>query len=214
MNGDAYLTDVIARFRELREQCDRAIAQVPEDHWGRRLDPGSNSIVTLLLHLSGNMRSRWTDFLTTDGEKPDRERDTEFEDPAGLARDALLTRWEAGWSSLFRALSTLTDADLERTVLIRAEPHTVFAAIDRQLAHYAWHAGQIVFLAMHLAGESWRTQSIPRGGSAEFNAAKARAFPSAAARSGPLTRRGSTPSPRVTSMKRLQPPAGGGTRVP
>lgn len=176
MNGNAYLADVIARFRELREQCDRAIAQVPADHWGRRLDAGSNSIVTLILHLSGNMRSRWTDFLTTDGEKPDRDRDAEFEDPADISRDALLARWETGWSLLLQTLSTLTAADLERTVLIRSEPHTVVAAIDRQLAHYAWHAGQIVFLAKHLAGESWRTQSVPRGGSAEFNAAKAREF--------------------------------------
>lgn len=169
MNGDRWLADVTTRFHELKSQCDRALAQVPFEHWGRRLDPEANSIVTLILHLSGNMRSRWTDFLSSDGEKPDRVRDTEFED-APLDREALLARWEAGWECLFGALAGLVDADLERTVLIRAQGLTVFEAIDRQLAHYAVHTGQIVFLAKHLAGPGWKSLSVPRGGSVALNA--------------------------------------------
>lgn len=174
MDGSAYLIDVTRRFQEIRNQCDRAIAQVPFEIWKRRLDPESNSISTLLLHLSGNMLSRWTDFLTTDGEKPTRNRDSEFEDPDNLSREALLDRWSRGWDCLFTALAALTPRDLERTVTIRSEPHSVVDAINRQVAHYAYHAGQIVFLAKHLAGSRWRTLSIPRGGSAAFDAAKKR----------------------------------------
>jgi hypothetical protein len=169
VNGELWLADVTRRFHELKSQCDRALAQVPFERWGHRLDPESNSIVTLILHLSGNMRSRWTDFLTSDGEKPDRDRDTEFED-APLDREALLARWEAGWECLFGALAGLLEADLERTILIRAQGLTVFEAIDRQLAHYAVHTGQMVFLAKHLAGAGWRSLSVPRGGSETFNA--------------------------------------------
>jgi hypothetical protein len=168
VNGERWLADVTRRFRELKSQCDRALAQVPYERWGHRLDPEANSIVTLMLHLSGNMRSRWTDFLTRDGEKPDRDRDAEFED-AALDREALLARWEAGWECLFGALAGLRDADLERTILIRAEPHAVFEAIDRQLAHYAVHTGQLVLVAKHLAGPAWNTLSVPRGGSGAFN---------------------------------------------
>jgi len=170
MDGDAYLADAIKRFREAQSQCDRAIAQVPFELWSRRLDPESNSIATLMLHLSGNMLSRWTDFLTTDGEKPDRDRDAEFENPATLSREALLERWSAGWACLFHALSGLSAEDLGRTVTIRSQPHTVMEAINRQLAHYALHTGQILFLAKHLAGPAWKTLSVPRHGSAAFNA--------------------------------------------
>ena len=169
VNGESWLADVTARFRELKSQCDRALAQVPIERWGYRIDPQANSIVTLMLHLSGNMRSRWTDFLSRDGEKPDRDRDAEFED-AALGREELLARWEAGWACLFGALEGLADADLERDVLIRAQPHKVYAAIDRQLAHYAVHTGQLVLLAKHLAGPAWATLSVPRGGSGAFNA--------------------------------------------
>ena len=164
MNGTAYLADVTARFLELRQQCDRAIAQVPYDQWSHRIGPESNSIVTLMLHLSGNMLSRWTDFLTTDGEKLTRDRDAEFEDTT-LSREALLARWERGWACLFDALASLTEADLERVVTIRSKQLSVVEAIHRQLAHYAAHTGQIVFLAKHLAGPSWQTLSIPRRGS-------------------------------------------------
>lgn len=170
MNGSAWLQDAIQRFREAKRQCDGAIAQVPFEQWSTRLDPGSNSIVTLMLHLSGNMRSRWTDFLTSDGEKPDRDRDAEFEDPASITREALLARWEAGWACLFGALEPLAEADLERAVLIRAQPHSVPAAINRQIAHVSLHTGQILFLAKHLAGDAWKTQSVARGGSKAFNA--------------------------------------------
>ena len=118
------------------------------------------------------MRSRWTDFLTTDGEKPDRNRDTEFEEAEGDTRESILARWEAGWRLLFDAIEPLTDDDLQRTVTIRGEPHTVLQAINRQLTHYAAHIGQVVFLAKHLAGSRWQTLSIPRGKSGHFDVTK------------------------------------------
>jgi len=182
MDGSIYLADAIRRFRETRSQCEGAFGQVPFEGWNRRLDPGCNSIVTLMLHLSGNLLSRWTDFLTSDGEKPGRDRDAEFEDPGGLGREALLDRWGRGWSCLFQTLEGLTEADLDRTVLIRAQPHSVVEAINRQLTHYAYHAGQMVFLAKHLAGASWRTLSVPRGRSAALNAAMAQRLPPSRAR--------------------------------
>jgi hypothetical protein len=174
MNGTLYLADVVRRFHEAQAQCDRAVAQVPFALWSHRLGPESNSIVTLMLHLSGNMLSRWTDFLSTDGEKPDRNRDAEFEDPDALSQQALLERWRRGWTCLFDALSRLDESDLERTVTIRAQPHAVVEAINRQVAHYAHHTGQIVFLAKHLAGGKWQTLSIPRHGSAAFDASMAK----------------------------------------
>ncbi|MEO8503905.1 MAG: DUF1572 family protein [Acidobacteriota bacterium] len=171
MDGSLYLADVVKRFRDAQKQCDRAIAQVPFERWNHRLDPESNSIVTLMLHLSGNMLSRWSGFLTSDGEKPDRNRDAEFEDPETLSQDALLARWASGWSCLFDAMSGLTEADLDRTITIRAQPLSVVEAINRQVAHYAQHAGQLVFLCKHLAGGQWKTMSIARRGSDAFNAA-------------------------------------------
>jgi hypothetical protein len=119
-------------------------------------------------HMAGNMRSRWTDFLTTDGEKPSRDRDSEFVDPPAT-RQALLADWENGWSRLFSAIEPLTDADLGRTITIRGEAHSVMQAINRQLAHYPHHVGQIVLLAKHFAGERWQSLSVPRNRSAEFN---------------------------------------------
>ncbi len=171
MDGQAYLADAIKRFKETQAQCEGALAQVPFERWGHRLDPESNSLITLVLHLSGNLRSRWTDFLTSDGEKPDRDRDSEFEDPAGLTQEALMAQWTAGWTCLFAALSGLSEADLERTVSIRNRPHTVVEAINRQLTHYAYHAGQVVFLAKHLAGPGWTTLSVARGGTRALNTA-------------------------------------------
>jgi hypothetical protein len=123
-------------------------------------------------HISGNMRSRWTNFLTTDGEKPDRDRDSEFEQSDADTREAVLTRWESGWRLLFEALDPLTEDDLQKTVTIRGEPHTVLQAINRQLTHYASHVGQIVFLAKHLAGPRWQSLSIPRGKSRQFDVTK------------------------------------------
>ena len=171
MNGDLYLADALKRFREARAQCDRALAQVPVARWTHRLDPESNSLATLMLHLSGNMLSRWTDFLATDGEKPDRDRDAEFEDPDTFDPEALRARWERGWACLFRTLESLSAADLDRTVTIRNQPHTVLEAVNRQLAHYPYHTGQIVFLAKHLRRDSWQSLSVPRGGTGAYNAA-------------------------------------------
>ncbi|MGE3273761.1 MAG: DUF1572 family protein [Vicinamibacterales bacterium] len=153
---------------KIKRLADRAIAQLDDAALHARLDPDGNSVAILMRHLAGNMRSRWTDFLTADGEKPDRHRDQEFE-PAAGDRAALLEEWEAGWQCVFDALVPLTDADLTRTVLIRAEPHTVCQALTRQLAHYAGHAYQIVLLAKHFAGPGWTTLSIPRGQSEAFN---------------------------------------------
>jgi hypothetical protein len=162
--GAVYLADATKRFRETKSQADRALAQVPFERWHERLDPGSNSLVTLVLHVTGNQFSRWTNFLTTDGEKPDRHRDAEFED-APLSREELLARWERGWACLFDALAPLGEEDLARPVVIRGETMAVVEAINRQIAHYALHVGQMLFLAKHLAGEGWQSQSMPRRGS-------------------------------------------------
>lgn len=170
--GALYLADVAKRFGDAKKQGDGALSQVPFEKWATRLDPESNSLTTLVLHISGNQLSRWTDFLKSDGEKPDRDRDSEFED-VELTQHLLVARWERGWATLFDALRGLQEQDLTRTVLIRAEPHTVVEAINRQIAHYSLHVGQMIFLAKHLAGGGWRSQSIPRGGSAHFNASLA-----------------------------------------
>ncbi|HVO12943.1 MAG TPA: DUF1572 family protein [Vicinamibacteria bacterium] len=164
--GALYRADALKRFRDTKKQADGALSQVPYERWQERLDAGSNSLVTLMLHISGNQLSRWTDFLDSDGEKPTRDRDAEFED-GELTREALVERWEQGWDTLFAAIESLGESDLVRTVTIRKEPHFVVEAINRQIAHYALHVGQMLFLAKHLAGESWRSQSIPRRGSAE-----------------------------------------------
>lgn len=164
-----FLEDSIHELRRIKILAERAIEQVDEAHLLRALDRESNSIAALIRHMGGNMRSRWTDFLTTDGEKPWRNRDAEFEVPRGTGRAQLLEDWESGWSCLFAALEALQAEDLGRTVTIRGEPHTVLQAIHRQLVHYAYHTGQIVLLARHHAGGRWTTLSIPRGGSGAFN---------------------------------------------
>jgi hypothetical protein len=164
----SYLADALAVFRQQKSFCDRAIAQLTDSELFATLDPESNSITLLIKHLAGNMRSRWTGFLTTDGEKPDRDRDSEFTAPPPT-RQALLEIWEEGWHCLFHALEPLTEADLGRSVTIRGEAHSVMQAINRQIAHYSLHTGQIVFLAKHLAGPRWQTLTIPRHRSAEFN---------------------------------------------
>jgi hypothetical protein len=171
MDGSIYLAEVTRRFREAESQCERALAQVPFERWSERLDPGSNSLVTLVQHLAGNMLSRFTEFLTTDGEKPDRDRDAEFEDPATLDEAALRDRLRRGWATVFEAIGALRDEDLGRTVTIRGEPHSVLGAIERQVAHYAYHTGQVVFLAKHLAGDRFQTLSVARGGTKAFNEA-------------------------------------------
>jgi hypothetical protein len=155
-------------LHKIKEGADKAIAQLDDAQLWAKLDPEMNSVAVIMRHMAGNMRSRWTDFLTTDGEKPDRHRDQEFEEPP-MTRQALSDEWEDGWKRLFAAIDPLTDGDLQRTVLIREEPHSVYKAISRQVAHYAGHAYQIVLLAKHLEGAQWKTLSIPRGQSEEFN---------------------------------------------
>ena len=155
-------------LRKIKTLGDKAIAQLSDADLHVKIDPEANSVAIIMRHMAGNMRSRWTDFLTADGEKPDRFRDREFEDQT-LPRAALLAEWEDGWQRLFDALTPLTDADLQRTVLIRSEPHSVYQAISRQVAHYAGHVYQILFLGKHLKGASWTSLSVPRGQSEEFN---------------------------------------------
>jgi hypothetical protein len=170
--SSSYLQDSIGLFRYYKKLGDRAMAQCPDEALFVTLDAESNSIALIVKHMSGNMRSRWVNFLTTDGEKPDRNRDTEFESPVAT-RAELIEQWEHGWRYLFDALEPLTDADLTRTVTIRTEPHTVMQAINRQVAHYAHHVGQILFLAKHLTFTQtgkWESLSVPRGKSAEINA--------------------------------------------
>ena len=164
----SYLRDSIDLFRYYKKLGDRAMAQCSDEGLFSILDAESNSIAIIVKHMSGNMRSRWRDFLTTDGEKPDRNRDTEFEDPP-RTRAQLMEMWERGWKHLFDALEPLTDADITRTVSIRTEPHSVMQAINRQIAHYSYHLGQIVYLARHFAGNEWQTLTIPKRKSGEFN---------------------------------------------
>jgi hypothetical protein len=158
----------IDELRKVKTLADRAIAQLHDEQLWVRLDPESNSVAVLMRHIAGNMRSRWTAFRTTDGEKPHRNRDQEFEDTP-LSRSALLDEWEDGWRRLFDALESLTDDELQEVVYIRQEPHSIYRAIVRQIVHYAGHAYQIVLLAKHLTGGAWETLSVPRGKSAEYN---------------------------------------------
>ena len=170
MDSERYRRDVDREFRRLKELADRALAQVSDDLLFRTLDNKANSIAIILKHLAGNMRSRWRDFLTTDGEKPDRHRDLEFTIEDSDPPHALRARWEEGWAILFEALRSLKNQDLEGTVTIRGEPLTIVQALQRQMTHYAYHVGQIIFLAKHLTGARWEFLSIPPGGSDEFNA--------------------------------------------
>ena len=164
----SYLQDSLAVFRYYKKLAERAMEQVTDEQLVAVLDDEMNSIALIVKHLTGNMRSRWRDFLISDGEKPDRYRDTEFENPSAT-RVELIERWEEGWNFVFAALEPLSDADLERTVEIRGEPHSVMQAINRQIAHYAYHCGQIVFLAKHLQAKQWKSLSVPRGQSEVFN---------------------------------------------
>lgn len=168
-----YLEDSIASLRAYKKLADKAIAQLKDDEFFVTLDAEANSVAVIMKHMAGNMFSRWTDFLTTDGEKPDRNRDLEFViDPKApkAGKDDVLAYWEKGWQCVFDALEPLTAEDLGRKVLIRGEEHTVIQAINRQLMHYANHIGQIVFLAKHFRSAEWKSLSIPRNRSAEVNA--------------------------------------------
>lgn len=157
-------------FQQTKRLAERAMDQCPDAGLFASLDSESNSIAIIIKHMTGNMRSRWTDFLTSDGEKPDRNRDSEFEQPP-TTRAELLALWESGWKITFDALKGLNDADLNRKVEIRSEPHSVMQAINRQMGHYSYHVGQIVFLAKHYAAESgkWTAITVPRHKSEEFN---------------------------------------------
>jgi hypothetical protein len=163
----SYLEESLVLFRQYKKLAEGAIEQVRDEQLFAALDGEMNSIAVIMKHMAGNMRSRWTDFLTSDGEKPDRNRDSEFVDPPET-RAALMEIWEDGWSRVFGALGPLKDSDLSRTVTIRGEPHSVMQAINRQIAHYASHCGQIIFLAKHFAADGWKSLSVPRGRSAEF----------------------------------------------
>jgi hypothetical protein len=169
---DHYLADMRSQFAKLRSTAERAIAQVSDEDFARLLDAENNSIAITVKHIAGNLQSRCTDFLTSDGEKPDRDRDGEFVLEPGDTRARLMSQWQAAWDLLDTTVGGLAAADAERTVYIRAEPHTVGQALNRHLGHLAYHAGQIVLLAKHWAGSEWRTLTIARGQSRQFTHAK------------------------------------------
>ena len=166
-----YLDEARRQMRGYKRMGEGAMSQLRDQDFLVTLDPESNSVAILVKHLAGNMRSRFTDFLTSDGEKPDRFRDREFEVTAATTRADVMQWWEQGWACVFGAIEALKPEDVLRTVTIRNEPHTVLQAINRQIAHYAAHVGQIIFLAKHLRSADWKTLTIPRGKSEEFNAA-------------------------------------------
>ncbi len=157
----SFIEESLTVLHQYKKMAETAMSQLSDDQLFVTLDDEMNSIAVIVKHMAGNMRSRWTDFLTTDGEKPDRDRDSEFVEPPAT-RAALLEQWENGWKLVFATIEPLTEADLSRTITIRAEPHSVMQAITRQLAHYAGHVGQIVFLAKHLAGTNWKSLTIPK----------------------------------------------------
>jgi len=165
-----YLTDALQTFRDYKKLAERAFAQISDEDFFRALDEESNSIAVNMKHLAGNMLSRWTDFLTTDGEKPERDRDIEFVMLPGTTKDEMVSYWDQGWTCVFDAVEPLQPEDLMRTIRIRGQDHTVMQAINRQIAHYAYHVGQIVYLAKHFKSSDWQSLSVPRNRSAEFNA--------------------------------------------
>ena len=166
-----YLDSIRHLFRYYKRLGEQAMAQLAEAELKYQPEPESNNIATIVRHLRGNMLSRWTDFLTSDGEKPGRNRDTEFEDVLG-SRSQVMEAWEEGWTCLFAAIAPLKEGDLQRIVYIRNEGHTVLEAINRQLAHYSYHVGQMVFLAKQIKGKEWQSLSIPKGQSQAFNQEK------------------------------------------
>jgi hypothetical protein len=171
--ADAYLRNIVRTYRTYKEMAERAIEQVPSDEdLNRELDESSNSIAIIVKHMSGNLRSRFRDFLTSDGEKPDRDRDSEFESVGRVSREQLLRWWSSAWEIAMKSIEALTVADLERTVRIRGEELLVVEALNRSVTHAAYHVGQIVYLARHFASPNWKTLSIPRRRPAEAGAAK------------------------------------------
>ena len=170
MENESFIQLTVRAFKRMKALAKAAMAQVTPDQFFAVPSEGDNSIAIIVKHVGGNLLSRWTDFLSTDGEKLGRNRDAEFEITLTDTQQILVGRWESGWAVLFSALEPLTDADLKRTVTIRGEPLSVLQAINRQLTHYSYHVGQMVYVAKHYAGSSWRSLSIPRGKSAQFNA--------------------------------------------
>ncbi|HET6974247.1 MAG TPA: DUF1572 family protein [Pyrinomonadaceae bacterium] len=165
-----YHKDAVSAMRAYKKLAEKAIAQLKDEEFFVTLDEEANSVAVVMKHMAGNMISRWTDFLTSDGEKPDRNRDMEFVIDATTSKDDVLAYWERGWKCVLDAIEPLTPEDFEKTVLIRGEKHTIVQAINRQLMHYAYHIGQIVFLAKHFRSAEWTSLSIPRNRSADFNA--------------------------------------------
>lgn len=171
-----YLEEARRQLRGHKRMGEGAMSQLQDEQFFITLDPEANSVAILVKHLAGNMRSRFTDFLTTDGEKPDRFRDREFELTPATARADVMKWWEDGWACVFAAIDPLQPEDVMRMVTIRGEPHTVLQAINRQIAHYAAHIGQIVFLAKHLRSSEWKTLTIPRGKSEEYKTVPPRSY--------------------------------------
>jgi len=166
-----YHEDVVRQLKKYRLLAENGISQVPDDSFFKSLDKESNSIATIMKHMAGNMISRWTDFFTTDGEK-NRERDLEFEITEQDTKDSISHLWEEGWEITFRTISSLKPDDFDKTIYIRQEPHTVLEAVNRQLTHYAYHVGQIIFLAKYFANEPWKSLSIPKGKSKDYEVAR------------------------------------------
>ena len=168
--GQHYLADALQTFRDYKELAEGALGQISDEDFFKTIDQETNSIAVNMKHMAGIMISRWTGFLTADGEKPERDRDVEFVMLPGVTKEEMIVYWEKGWQCVFDALSPLQPEDLMRTITIRGQEHTVLQAIDRQLAHYAYHTGQIVFLAKHFKSNEWQSLSVPRNNSAAFNA--------------------------------------------
>jgi hypothetical protein len=166
--GSAYLADAVGNFRSYKKLAEDALAQASDEDIFRLIDPDANSIAMLIKHMAGNMRSRWTDFLTSDGEKPDRHRDREFEIASSTTRKEVMQWWEIGWRCVFDAVTPLQPADLDRKVFIAGREHTVIQAVTRQLLHYAGHVNQIVLLVKHFRGAEWKSLSIPKGQSESY----------------------------------------------
>ncbi|PYX30505.1 MAG: hypothetical protein DMG80_12270 [Acidobacteria bacterium] len=178
MTGFAYLylNEIRRQLRGHKRMAETAMSQLDDEEFFATIDPESNSVAIIVKHIAGNARSRFTDFLTTDGEKPDRFRDKEFEMSTDTTREEVMRWWEEGWSRILSTLDSLKPEDVSRTITIRKEPHTVMQALNRALAHYAQHTGQIVFLSKHLRSSGWKTLSIPRGKSEEFNSGNQKGF--------------------------------------
>jgi hypothetical protein len=169
MTQECYVLLLLREFKRLKTLADGAISQCSDEQFFASPAPTDNSVAVIVKHVAGNLISRWTDLLTSDGEKPDRNRDAEFEILPGDSRTRLLELWDQGWSVLFASLGSLSDSDMTRTIRIRGESLTLLQAVNRQLTHYSYHTGQVVFIEKHFCGTPWKTLSIPRGGSAQFN---------------------------------------------